>query len=67
MSKFLKAAGIRAARTMAQSAVAVIGSATMIHEVDFRVVLSTVALSGVLSFLTSIATGLPEVPDVPGV
>ena len=67
MSKFLKAAGIRAARTMAQAAIAAIGSAVMISEVDFRVVLSTVALSGVLSLLTSIATGLPEVPDVPGV
>lgn len=62
---FLKATIIRAVRTMAQSAIAVIGTTAMISEVDWKVVLSTVALSGLLSVLTSIATGLPEVEHEP--
>ena len=58
--KWLKAAGIRAAKTVAQTAVAVIGTAALIDEVNWIAVLSASALSGVLSLLTSVA-GLPEV------
>ena len=60
--KWLKAAGIRAIRTVAQAAVAAIGTTTLIESVDWKVVISTALLSGVLSMLTSIA-GLPEVED----
>ena len=59
--KWLKAAAIRAAKTMAQTAVAAIGTTALITEVNWAVVLSTSALAGVLSVLTSIVLGLPEV------
>lgn len=58
---FWKAAGIRALRTIAQTAVATMGTAALITEVNWVQVLSASALAGVLSILTSIATGLPEV------
>lgn len=58
--EWFAAAGIRALKTVAQTAVASIGVTAMIHEVDWVVVGSTAALAGVLSLLTSIA-GLPEV------
>lgn len=57
-----KAAGIRAIRTVAQTAVATIGTEALISEVNWLAVLSASALAGVLSLLTSIA-GLPEVDD----
>ena len=57
---WLKWAGIRAARTVAQAAIATIGSTALITEVNWLVVLSTSALAGVLSLLTSVVTGLPE-------
>ena len=57
--EWLAAAGVRALKTVAQTAVATIGVTAMIHEVDWLVVGSTAALAGVLSLLTSIA-GLPE-------
>ena len=60
--EWFAAAGIRALKTVAQTAVASIGVTAMIHEVDWIVVGSTAALAGVLSLLTSIA-GLPEVSD----
>lgn len=60
--KWLKAAGIRAVKTMAQTAVATIGTTAVMSQVDWPVVLSASALSGVLSVLTSV-TGLPEVKD----
>ena len=56
--KWLKAAAIRAAKTMAQTAVATIGTTALITEVNWLVVLSASALAGALSVLTSIA-GLP--------
>ena len=56
---WLKAAGIRAIKTVAQSAVAAIGSAVMMSEVNWPVVASTAALAGLLSLLTSVG-GLPE-------
>ena len=60
--EWFAAAGVRALKTVAQTAVASIGVTVMIHEVDWLVVGSTAALAGVLSLLTSIA-GLPEVSD----
>lgn len=56
---WLKAAGIRAAKTVAQTAAATIGTAAIISEVDWLMVVSTSALAGVLSLLTSVG-GLPE-------
>ena len=58
--EWFAAAGIRALKTVAQTAVASIGVTAMIHEVDWVVVGSTAALAGVLSLLTSVA-GLPEI------
>ena len=55
-----KAAGVRAIKTVSQSAIAAIGASAMISEVDWAVVASTAVLAGVVSVLTSIA-GLPEV------
>ena len=62
MSKWFKCAGIRAIKTMAQTAVALIPAGVMIIEVDWKVVLGTSVLAGVCSVLTSVA-GLPEVDD----
>lgn len=59
--EFWIAAGIRALRTVCQAAISVIGTTALIEEVNWLVVGSTALLAGVLSILTSIATGLPEV------
>jgi hypothetical protein len=61
--KWLKAAAIRAVKTIAQTAIATIGTTALITEVDWRVVLSASAMAGVLSVLTSVVTGLPEVDE----
>lgn len=58
--KWLAAAGVRAARTMAQTAVAMLPASAMIQEVNWMVVIGTAALAGVASLLTSLG-GLPEV------
>ena len=58
--KWAKAAGIRAVKTMAQSAIGAIGAAVTLGAVDWRVVGSTAVLAGVVSILTSVA-GIPEV------
>ncbi len=58
---FMKAAGIRAIRTVAQTAIAIIGTAVVISEVDWLTVASASVLAGILSILMSIATDLPEV------
>lgn len=63
IKKWVIAAADRAVRTIAQAAVAAIGSSTAMGAVDWRLVASTAALAGVLSVLTSIAAGLPEVKD----
>ena len=59
--KFWKAALIRAARTVCQTAVATIGTTAVLEEVNWLLVASSSALAGILSILNSIATGLPEV------
>ena len=58
--QWLKAAAVRALKTVAQTAVAVIGTATVMQEVNWLLVGSAALLAGVLSLLTSIG-GLPEV------
>ena len=56
----LKAATIRAIRTICQTATALIGTSAMMSDVDWIMVLSSSCLAGILSVLSSIATGLPE-------
>ena len=60
MKKWLKCAGIRAIKTMAQTAVALIGVGTVMSDINWIQVLSASVLAGILSVLTSIA-GLPEI------
>lgn len=60
-SDFWKAAGIRAIRTVCQTAVASIGTSAVLSEINWVAVGSASLLAGILSILTSIATGLPEV------
>lgn len=62
--KWFLAAGVRAIKTVAQTAVATIGTSAVISEVNWLMVGSASLLAGILSLLTSVA-GLPEVPDEP--
>lgn len=60
LKKWVKAAGIRAVRTIAQTAISLIGVGTIMSDVNWTMVLSASCLSGILSLLTSVA-GIPEV------
>lgn len=58
--KWAKAAAVRAIKTIAQTAVAVIGTSTVVATVDWKLVVSSAVVAGVVSVLTSVA-GIPEV------
>lgn len=62
---WMRAAGVRAVKTMAQTAIATIGAAAVLSSVEWPVVLSATILAGILSVLTSVA-GLPEVDSNAG-
>ena len=62
MKKWIRAALVRAVKTIAQTAVATIGTATVFSEVNWTMIVSASLLAGLLSILTSIA-GLPEVEE----
>lgn len=59
--KWMVNAGIRAVKTMAQTAVAVMGTSTVLSAIDWRMVLSSAIVAGIVSILTSVAA-LPEAP-----
>ena len=63
MNDFIKASLIRCARTIAQAAIAVIGTSAVLSDVSWKMVVSASLLAGILSILTSVATGLPEVEN----
>lgn len=63
LKEWIQKAGVRAVKTMAQAAIASIGAAAALGEVDWRYVASASLLAGVLSLLTSTA-GIPEVPEI---
>ncbi|MDO4301269.1 MAG: holin [Clostridia bacterium] len=62
MKKWFKAAGVRAVKTMAQTAVAMIGTSVALNDVNWTMTASATVLAGVLSMLTSVA-GLPELKE----
>ena len=66
MKEWFKCAGIRAIKTIAQTAIATIGTAAVLGDVNWVMVASAAALAGVLSLLTSVATGLPEANNEKG-
>lgn len=61
MKEFIRAAAIRACHTMAQYALALIGTAVLISEVNWMMVLSGTLMAGIISFLKSCVIGMPEV------
>lgn len=62
MKRWIKAAGIRAIKTVAQTAVGTIGASVVISDVNWKIVISASLLAGILSLLTSVA-GLPELEE----
>lgn len=61
IKKFTQKAGIRAIKTMAQTALGVISTSFVISDIDWRITVSASVVAGIVSILTSIVTGLPEV------
>ena len=61
MNNFIKASLVRCCRTIAQAAISIIGTSVVLSDVDWSIVISASLLAGILSILTSVATGLPEV------
>ena len=62
-NRWIKCASVRAVKTMAQTAVAMIGTSAFISDVDWIMILSSSVLAGIVSILTSIG-GIPEVEEV---
>ena len=62
IAKWLKAAAVRAVKTVAQTAIATIGTSAVLSAVDWKIVISASLIAGILSLLTSVA-GLPEVKE----
>ena len=60
MKRYTKAAAVRAIKTVCQTAVATIGTATLLGDIDWKAVVSASVLAGILSILTSVGFGLPE-------
>jgi hypothetical protein len=60
MTSLAKAAAVRALRTVAQTALGLIGASAVLSDVDWQLVASGSALAGIVSVLTSVVTGLPE-------
>lgn len=67
MKAFWKAAALRAIRTICQTAIATIGTAAVLSDINWVMVGSASAVAGILSILTSIVTGIPEAPKTPEV
>ena len=61
MNEFIKASLLRCCRTIAQAAISIIGTSVVLSDVNWAMVVSASLLAGILSILTSVATGLPEV------
>lgn len=62
MKDFIRAAAIRAVKTVAQTAVSLLGVGAVMSDINWAQVASASLLAGILSILTSVATGLPEAP-----
>ena len=60
MRQFVRAATIRAVRTMAQTAASLLGAKALISDVDWKALISATVMAGILSILTSVYSGLPE-------
>ena len=65
MKEFWKAAALRAIRTICQTAIATIGTAAVLSDINWVMVGSASAVAGILSILTSVGTGIPEAPKTP--
>lgn len=65
MKTFWKAAALRAIRTICQTAIATIGTAAVLSDINWVMVGSASAVAGILSILTSVVTGIPEAPKTP--
>ena len=65
MKEFWKAAALRAIRTICQTAIATIGTAAVLSDINWVMVGSASAVAGILSILTSVVTGIPEAPNKP--